>query len=84
MAMSVADALEFLTVGGSNYDPVIYRGEQMGADDLEDAEIVDGDPIGFPASQVKIIYWNGKGRKCTGSLYSMVVDRIEPFFGSIR
>jgi hypothetical protein len=80
MAMSVADALEFLEIGYSLQDPIIYRGQEIYVGELENAEILMGDVIGYPASYLHITYWTHGGKKVKGSLYSMVKDRISPFF----
>ena len=83
--MSVADALEFLVIAGSDMDPIIYRDEEIYACELEGVEIVKGDSVGYPASQLKIRFWaSGETKSIKGSLYSMVVDRLRDYFRSIK
>ena len=84
-SLDVGLALQLLDDLGSSEDPIFFRGKEITPNDFfyNDNSFSIGDKfidVYTKASQVRIKYWgirNGKFGLYRGSLYSMVLDRLQ-------
>jgi len=71
--LDIQQAIQILDALGSSNDPIVFRGKETSPNTLSyDFSIEDSEP----ASKIRIKFWTDNGKQITGSLITMVAERL--------